>query len=257
MTLDIGPILDEWPYESGQVSARRITGADEREKIQLRLDLGILQMEVAGRPDGRRPEGFESLLDYYEHELETFRRTHGTDEGYTVDEDGCEQLRSEGTMYYHRYLAEFVLEDYPAVQRDTVRNLRLFDFCRAYAREESDRYALEQYRPYVIMMMTRARARLALGKNKPKRALADIRRGLNMIRRFYRWYGQEKAFASSSEAEILRAMAKEVEARIPVPPAEKIKRQLAKAIKEERYEDAARLRDRLAELQQHQAGKEI
>lgn len=255
MAVDISKILEDWPYENGQVSARRISGVGGKEAIQLRLDLGILQMETTGRPDGTRPEGFESLLDYYEHELDSFRLKHGTEEGYTLDEEACEQLRAEGTMYYHRYLAEFVLEDYPAVQRDTLRNLRLFDFCRCYAADESDRYALEQYRPYVIMMMTRARARLALGQNKPKRALADIRRGLNMIRRFYRRFGQEKAFLASSEAGILRAMAKEVEGQIPVPPAEKIKRQLARAVKEERYEDAARLRDRLADIQQH-SGKE-
>ena len=32
----------------------------------MRIDLGLLQMELDGRPDGQRPHGFESLLDYYE-----------------------------------------------------------------------------------------------------------------------------------------------------------------------------------------------
>ena len=32
----------------------------------MRIDLGLIQMELAGRPDGQRPDGFESLLDCYE-----------------------------------------------------------------------------------------------------------------------------------------------------------------------------------------------
>ncbi|MCP4378467.1 MAG: excinuclease ABC subunit B, partial [bacterium] len=70
MTLDIGDIMDQWPYRPGQITARRINGMDGLEKIQLRLDLGILQMNVSGRPDGQRPHGCESLLEYYRKELE-------------------------------------------------------------------------------------------------------------------------------------------------------------------------------------------
>jgi hypothetical protein len=40
------------------------------ECIQVRLDLGLLQMHVSGRPDGTRPMGFESLLEYYENLLD-------------------------------------------------------------------------------------------------------------------------------------------------------------------------------------------
>ena len=48
------------------VQVRVITGEDGSEKIQMRIDLGLIQMEINGRPDGERPEGFESLLDVYE-----------------------------------------------------------------------------------------------------------------------------------------------------------------------------------------------
>ena len=36
------------------------------------MDLGLLQMEMDGRPDGVRPEGCESWLEYYER----MQRTH-------------------------------------------------------------------------------------------------------------------------------------------------------------------------------------
>ena len=38
--------------------------------MQLRIDLGILQMEMTGRPDGQRPHNCESLLVYHQRRAE-------------------------------------------------------------------------------------------------------------------------------------------------------------------------------------------
>ena len=124
MSLDISAILKDWPYEPGQLTARRIRGLDGREKIQLRLDLGLLQMEVAGRPDGARPHDCESLLDYYEKQRDLYRKQHGSDEGFSWTGRPASCCGRRRMLYYHRYVAEFVLEDFPAVERDTTRNLR-------------------------------------------------------------------------------------------------------------------------------------
>jgi len=66
MTNDLTAILNDWPHEPGKISARLLEGPDGMELIQVRIDLGILQMHADGRPDGQRPNGFESLLDYFE-----------------------------------------------------------------------------------------------------------------------------------------------------------------------------------------------
>jgi hypothetical protein len=245
MSLDIGEILKDWPYEPGQVTARRVRGDDGKDKIQLRLDLGLLQMEAVGRPDGQRPHGLESLLDYYEQQLAAHKAKEGGDSGFALDEQACDLLRSEGVMYYHRYLAEFVLEDFEAVQRDTERNLCLMDFCSRYAAEESDRVVLEQYRAYVLMMNARARSRRAIRDNHPKAALAAVRKGIGDIEEFYRGMGQDKLLKSSGEIAVLRVLAREIEASIPVDPANKLRQDLARAVREERYEDAAAIRDQL------------
>ena len=55
--LDLNDLLEGWPHEPGQVKARKIVGRDGCEKIQLRIDLGLIQMELNGRPDGVRPHG--------------------------------------------------------------------------------------------------------------------------------------------------------------------------------------------------------
>ena len=61
MTLDITNALADWEFDPDDVTVRTIEGADGREKIQLRLDLGLMQMEVDGRPDGRRVEELRFL----------------------------------------------------------------------------------------------------------------------------------------------------------------------------------------------------
>ena len=73
MSLDISRILEDWPFEPGKVTARRIQGDDGRAKIQLRLDLGLYQMEATGRPDGQRPHGCDTLLAYYEQRSAALR----------------------------------------------------------------------------------------------------------------------------------------------------------------------------------------
>ena len=246
MSPDITRILQGWPFEPGQVTARRIRGEDNRELIQLRLDLGLLQMEVAGRPDGQRPHGFESLLEYHEQQLERYREQHGGEGGFQLDERDCEMLRAEAVMYYHRYLAEFVLEDYESVERDTRRNLRVMDFCLAHAADAGDRHALEQFRPYVIMMCTRARTLMAFRQGHNAEAMECIRTGIEGIRKVYRERGQPEK--ESHELSVLRDMVREIEQHLPMDPARKLRKALSQAVREERYEDAADLRDQLREL---------
>jgi hypothetical protein len=62
--LDIGKALKGWTFEAGQVNVRLIRGNDGRPKLQLRLDLGLLQMELNGRPDGKRPHRSLTELDF-------------------------------------------------------------------------------------------------------------------------------------------------------------------------------------------------
>lgn len=89
MSRDLAPFLNDWPFDPTDICARKIRGRDGREKLQVRLDLGILQMEVQGRPDGARPHGHPSALDYYLDSLENHRANHGTDADFCLDADAC------------------------------------------------------------------------------------------------------------------------------------------------------------------------
>jgi hypothetical protein len=245
---DIGNVLHGWDYEPGTINVRKISGIDGTPKLQMRLDLGLLQMEISGRPDGVRPHGHESLLEYFESLLRDHKKKHGTELGFHLSSRQCQELREEAGLYYHRYLSLFVLEDFPGVVRDTARNLRVLDLCGKYATEEQDRLILEQYRPYITMMNARAEASLLFKEKKYTEALQTIEEGLNNIKEFFSRFGQEEAYEQSNEVKVLRSFARDVRRKLPVDPMRKLQTQLDKAVKEERYEQAARIRDKMNEL---------
>ena len=65
MSLDLNDLLRDWPHEPGQLKVRKILGSDGKEKLHLRIDLGMIQMETSGRPDGAEPHDCESLMEFH------------------------------------------------------------------------------------------------------------------------------------------------------------------------------------------------
>jgi len=246
---DVTPVLRDWDYEAGTINVRKVSGLDGRPKLQMRLDLGLLQMEVTGRPDGDRPFGRESLLEHHELELQEYKRKHGSEDGFQLTGDECQSLREEAVMYYHRYLSLFVLEDFTGVVRDTARNLRVLDLCSQFAVEEQDRLILEQYRPYITMMNARAQASIHVQGKEFDAAIKTVEAGLARIHEFYEQFGQEEAFARSNEVRVLKRFSREVRKKLPVDPMQQLRRRLDRAVKDERYEDAAKLRDEITARQ--------
>ena len=215
------------------------------EKIQLRIDLGLIQMEMHGRPDGIRPHGFESLLQY--HQARASNASAG-DQPYSLSEMDVVALQQEGAQYYHRYLSLFQLRDFQNVIRDTERNLQMLDFVNKHATDEDAKWALEQFRPYIIMMHTRARASLELKEGNTGQAVKLIEAGKQKIEEFYRAIGQPEWIESSSELVFLNDWLKELRDAVPLTPLELMERDLKRAIADEAYERAAELRDAIQSL---------
>ena len=248
-TNDLRPILGGWEFEPGQITVRKIVGLDGAVKIQMRLDLGVLQMESTGRPDGTRPNGHESLLDGHVIEIGEYERRNGTQLGFEFSAEECAELRDEAVMYYYRYLALFVLEEFEAVERDTARNLEVLNLCRQFASEPYDRFVLEQYRPYILMMNTRAKAHGALAAKTYRAGIAHVDAGLKAIRDFLETVGQSDSFDEVNEVCILRELREQIQQKLPLPPIDDLRNQLQHAVDREEYEEAARLRDEIRELE--------
>ncbi|MFQ5808425.1 MAG: UvrB/UvrC motif-containing protein [Armatimonadota bacterium] len=249
MDKDISPILDAWEYKPEQVVVRKITGADGKPKLQLRLDLGLLQMELDGRPDGQRPHGEESLFEYYLAQLRNHSAEYDTEAGFVLSPDDCHDLQEEALQYYHRYLSLLAVGDYARAERDTARNLHVFDFVFKHAMRESDKWALERYRPYVILMNTRARVSASLEEGDRDRAIRRIRQGMERIKQSFGDRDEGQPEDRSAELAFLGAWLQDVKASHPPGPAAKLREELEWAVDVEDYERAAQIRNEIRKLE--------
>jgi hypothetical protein len=240
MSLDLNDLLRDWPHEPGQIKVRRILGTDGKEKIQLRIDLGLIQMETTGRPDGERPHGCESLLAYHSGLAQEKETAH---QPYVLSPDEVGELQQEGIQYYHRYISLFQLNDFRGVIRDTQRNIELFNFVHRHGGAEELSHSLEQFRPYVLMMNTRARASIDLEQGDFAGALRQIERGREKIVEIFGGPESSEAVERSPEIAFLDEWMEEIRARQPLTKLEKMQREMETAIANEAYERAAELRD--------------
>jgi len=238
MNQDIKPILNKWRYRPNDINVRLVEGLDGVNKLQMRLDLGILQMELDGRPDGTRPKNHESYLEYY------LKRADEAKKSFSLSPADCLNLQQEAIQYYHRYLGLMKLGDYRRVVRDTQRNLHVFDFVGEHAGHEEIKWSFEQYRAYVIMMNVRAKASMSLEKELYEEALAAIERGIERIGLHYNQFG-DRLGDEGVEIDFLQKWADEIREKKPATAVERLQDELQRAIEKEQYERAAVLRDKL------------
>lgn len=245
--VDLHATLQDWPYDPEKISVRKILGGDGSVRIQMRVELGIVQMEPDGRPDGVKPRGCATLLDYYKRRLARHQQRNGTGLGFSLSAEDCAAIRQEAALLYRRYVAYFVLEEYDKVARDCAHSLDLFDLCAEHAMEEEDRVALDDYRPYVAMMRARGLAYHAIHEGEPDSALAHVNRGILDIKAQFEQTGATEAMENSDELRILRVLSSELQAKMPEDSVVVTRKALKEAIAAERFEEAARLRDVLRE----------
>lgn len=252
MSKDISQVLGQWPYEPDEVLVRLIEGDDGRQKVQLRVDLGLLQMEMSGRPDGQRPEGYDSWLEYYEHLRQAHDSAHPDSAPFHLTREACLRLWHEGVQYYHRYLSFWHLKLYDLCARDTDRNLRLFGFVRACATEDRHKLQFDQWRPYVLMMNARAVATPLVEERRYSEGLRAIESGIDAIRDFLDEYRQSERSEECVELVSLERWREEILTREeeagaarPEGVLQVLRRKLDAAVAAEEFEEAARLRDEI------------
>jgi hypothetical protein len=247
MKYDIADLLNSWPFDPDEFIARRITARDGSEKIQIRIDMGMLQLDVEGRPDGHRPHGAESLLHNFRAVLPPRNGRHGVTD---LDEDACEDLFQEAWQYYQRYLALFYLEDYAGVERDTGHNIEVFDLVQEYADSDEVKWYFEQYLPHAVMMQARARAMQVLENEDYAAAMRFVQEGIDRIEEFSGEFegGDDLMDEEFPELSFLRDWYEELEQERPLSQKEQLEQDLTIAVEAENFEEAARLRDKLRTL---------
>lgn len=263
MSKDLSPIVDGWDFQPDEITVRSIIGEDGKEKIQLRIDLGIMQLEVHGRPDGKEILGAESWFDLHKQRQKEHDAANPDGVPYLLSSEDCAELMREGVQYYHRYISFWHTERYELCARDTQRNLKLLKFVRGHARYDRDKLQFDQWRPYATMMHTRAVTTPLVALRQWDAAISAVDAGIRAVEKFLSDYGQEEQAEKMGELVFLQRWRKEIysqagrspdsstdETEESDDPVTQIEKQLAEAVENEDYEAAAQLRDELQRLKE-------
>ena len=238
----IDHILRKWPYKPTSVSARICQGSDGRDILQMRVDMGLLQMEVEGRPDGERPHGCDTYFDYL-----LGRVMHEGDDFVLTDEQ-CVEVDREFVQFYHRRVCWLKMQEYREAVDDADHTLSLMDFCLRHAPNENWMMSHEQYRPFVLFHRIQAAALAELEAEGPEAALQEINRGLQGIRELFESHDPDDR---PEDDEVVRRLVQLRESlREEYGVGRTLHEKLSDAVALEQYELAARLRDELVRREQ-------
>ena len=248
MGADITDILKDWEFDSDN-QIRIIQAEDGRQVLQVRQPMGIEQYELDGRPDGKKPFGRESVLDELEARRETWRGAHGGEDGFALSKEDFSALQGEGVLYYFRYLVLFQIGDFARTARDTEHNLKLFALVERFIDRDDDRKEILQYKPYVVRMNAIARAMISLHKEMKGAAEDILTNAISAIEDMRDIDTPAFQFERVRSLNYLKATLKQIHEK-KESPANPLKVELERAVDEEDYEKAARLRDRIRELEE-------
>ncbi len=227
-------LLKHWSYDAENICVRLVKGCDGRDLIQVRIDLGILQLETTGRPDGQKPEGFATLLDRLCHdELQ--------DPDFELDDDDCIEIDREFVQFYHRRISWLRLQYFDRAIQDADHTLALMDFCREHSSDEDWTLRHEQHRAFVIFHRTQAAALAAMENQDAEKAVSEIAAGLDSIRENFADMGWDEYYESDELVQRLGQFRDSLRDDYSLS----LREQLEEAVATEQYELAARLRDEI------------
>ncbi|MCI0642911.1 MAG: UvrB/UvrC motif-containing protein [Gemmataceae bacterium] len=245
MNQDIDFMLKNWEHKPGVVQARLVQARDGRQVIQMRLDLGVLQMETRGKPDGAQPHGHDS---YYHYLREQERLATKAGRSFVMSEEQCQEADREFLQFYHRRICWLALRQYARAMEDADHTIGLMDFVKLFSPSDEYTMAHEQYRGFVIFQRTQAAAAFQVEKSSPEGAIDELRSGLDSMRRFFADHEMEEQFDEDGMVQHLRKVEQSLRQEYQIGTT--LKEQLDEAIAAEDYEKAARIRDELKQRQE-------
>jgi len=230
-------LLKDWEFDPKSPSVRLVKGSDNRDILQMRVDLGVLQMETQGRPDGGKPKGHASYLDYL---LDSEQR----DADFTMTDEDRFEVDREFVQYYHRRISWLRLQHYHRAIEDADHTLAMMDVCLDHCGDEDWTLSHEQYRPFVIFQRTQAAALAALDESGAQPAIAEINKGLEAMLEVFTEHDAEDQFQDDEMVEKLSELRSSLRKQYKLGPS--LEERLEEAVRTEQYELAAKLRDELA-----------
>jgi hypothetical protein len=247
--VDLDEVIKGWPFDPqcGEQQAREVRARDGREVLQVRVELGLLQLEVTGRPDGLRPHGFDTYLDYLSHlAAKGGAARRGKAPGFLMSREQCGELDRECHQLCHRRMAWLALRRFDRAFQDAERTISLMDFVLRHGMDLDYVASHEQFRGIVLFDRALAGIALALKWNRPAEAVDAARGGIERLTTHQRvWWEQHDISDSPNPALVERLRNIEQAIREKYLVKRTLREQLDLAVKREDYEQAARLRDQI------------
>ncbi len=244
---DIDEILKQWPFDPQSVNVRMLDSA-KRRVLQMRVDMGILQLETDGRPDGNRFQGATTYFEFLQ------RKSNQTEDQFELDEDNCVEIDREFVQFYHRRVCWLQLKEFTLAVRDADHTLGLMDFCKEHSPDEQWTISHEQYRPFVLYHRTQAAALAHInGEDEDEEledplmaelAIEEVNVGLEKLRGLFVEYDAEEQFDEDELVQRLTEFREGLREKYSVGLT--LNERLEKAVEDEDYEMAAKLRDELS-----------
>jgi hypothetical protein len=235
--LHLDDLVSDWTFDPNTLNVRLMKGKDGRDVIQMRVDMGILQLETTGRPDGEQYEGHESVLSFLQDKLLQHPE-------HTLTEDECGDVDREFMQFYHRRISWLRLQFYHRAVMDADHTLRLMDLSDQMSPDEEWSGTHEQYRPFVLFHRTQALALGELEENSAEEAVQAITEGLDTMQEFFVKYEAEEHF--ETDELVVRLVELRESLRSEYAVGQTLNEKLAEAVEMEQYELAAKLRDELS-----------
>jgi UvrB/uvrC motif len=235
---DLDTLLRDWPYRPDEVLARIIKGSDGRQIVQMRIDLGILQMELTDRPDGQRPHGEKTYFDYL------IRESLDQGDAFTMTPEQCQQADQEFAQFYQRRISWLSLREFRRAVNDADHTLAFMDFVKEHSPDDDWTIGHEQYRPFVLFHRVQASVFAMLDDEGAEAAIAELNRGLTQFKKIYAEYEAEEKYEEDEFVVRLNELKESLRKHFRVDRT--LQEQLDEAVAQEQYELAAKLRDKLA-----------
>lgn len=258
MVLDLAELIGNWNCDEEELAARVVAGRDGQSLIQLRIELGLLQMLPDGRPDGKRYHGMPTAADYVNHELKVHRRPS--------TEDWRELARELGQFNYRRLafcgLAEKTLTANAVAnaQLHLARAVRDTDFClgsmRLAVRGPVPPQLDPRLEPALLFDRARLLSQLRLVEGMYDEAVEEAETGAAALSDYLRESAADDADPTTdSGVAYLLDLGRRLRKQYDIE--QTLRERLDEAIEQDDYEAAARLRDELKRRKAPPVGRQL
>lgn len=254
MSLDLDSLLDGWNSDPENTRARLVTGRDGAELLQLRIDMGVLQMMLDGRPDGESCHGMPTAREMVNKEVRL---------GRSLPPASFDELTRELHQLNFRRLALATIVDERFSKGGDVRQIRPYlvrairdvDEClkiielrqEAFA-ERSRNEEQDPQAPALVFNRARLRTQLRVVDGEYDEAVEEAMNGGRELASLLQEHGMD---AQDCERDpgvcYLRELEKRVREQYRIERT--LRERLEEAVESEDFEAAAQIRDEMRQKQ--------